>query len=225
MALHRSLATAFVAFGLGLGAGASGATIAAYPDQRTDFVAASGATSIGALPGSGSAHNRVVGAVTFSNGPSGTSVFGSYSNEIGGYDLATSGVENFNMVIAGGAHAIGFDLHEPSYASSTGCNAPCVNSPFRITLLDGTTPLGSVIYDAPNDAGSAAGGPLGFIGLVSTIRFTRVEVRDTSNNIDNEFFGNFLVGQTAPVPELPPAALLLAGLSVVAEAARRARRP
>lgn len=224
MAVIRSISMTFVATSLVVAAGSAVAAITAYPDQRSDFVAASGAVSIGALPASGSANNRVVGIVTFSNGPSGTSVFGSYSNEISGYDLAISGVENFNMAISGGAIAIGFDLHEPSYATSTGCNAPCVNSPFRITLFAGTTSLGNVVYDAPNDAGSAAGGPLGFIGLVSTIPFTRVEVRDTSNNIDNEFFGNFLVSQSLPVPEPASAALLLAGLAAVGEAARRARR-
>jgi hypothetical protein len=189
---------------LSLAASASHAEIVSFADDSAGFAAATGATSIGAFPSSGGSGTQV-GAVTFTN-PTNTGVanviaFSNYSNELAGYDLAVSGVENVDLAIAGGAHAIGFHVHEPSYATSTGCNATCFDTTFRVELLSGTTSLGYVDYNAPDDASPLAGGPVGFIGVYSDVQFDHVRIRDRTNTIDNEFFGIFSIG-TAPVPRV-----------------------
>lgn len=208
------------------------AALVSYADNASGFVAASGATSIGALPGSGG-NGTVVGKVTFTSAPGSAIAFNNYSNEMAGNDLGVSGVENFNIAIAGGAYAFGFSVHEPTYngtnSGSTGtwgCNAPCFDTSFQFEFFDGTTSLGTFLYNAPDDNGTAAGGPVGFFGVTSDVAFDRVQVRDLTNTIDNEIFGSFLAGYTPPsgstVPE--PSTLALAAGCVAALLLTRPRR-
>lgn len=208
------------------------AALVSYADDETGFLSASGAASIGALP-TGTGNGTVVGAVTFTNGPGSVIAFNNFSNELAGNDLGVSGVENFNATIAGGAYAFGFKVHEPTYfgtnSGSTGtwgCNAPCFDTTFRIEFFDGATSLGSFTYNAPDDASTAAGGPVGFFGVTSSIAFDRVQVRDVTNQIDNEMFGEFVIGTNAPgTPGVPePASLALAGVALAALATLRRRR-
>jgi len=201
------------------------AAVLGFADDKAGFMAAGG-TSIGALPPSGRS-GTVVGPITFTNGGGGASiVFGTWSNEIAGYDLAISGPENFNLAIAGGTYGIGFDMHEPTTPGvgvAFGCNSQtCVDSPYTIEIFAGSTSLGSFAYNAPDDTSTAAGGPLGFFGVRSSQLFDRVQVRDLNGNIDNEYFGNFLTNATAlPVPEPPAVALFALGLAVLHRLRRR----
>jgi hypothetical protein len=94
--------------------GTGQAALVSYAGNQAGFLSATGAVSIGALPGAGLT-GTVVGSVTFTDGGGSSIFFGAYSNEISGNDIAISGAENFNMAIAGGAYSIGFNLHEPSY--------------------------------------------------------------------------------------------------------------
>lgn len=202
------------------------ATTQLYLNDQAGFLQATGASSIGALPASGG-DGTVVGVVTF-NGASQSSVvaMGTWSNEIAGFDLAISGPENFNLSIARGTYALGFDWHEPSTSGSPpGCGVPtCADSAFTVEILAGGTSLGVFSYNAPDDPSNAVGGPLGFFGVHSSVLFDEVRVREVVANADNEYFGNFLVGAVPAVPEPATWLSLLAGLGAVATRARRARR-
>jgi hypothetical protein len=217
-----------LAAGLGF-AGAANAIFVSYADDKAGFLAATEATSIGALPASGGS-GTVVGDVTFTYaGSFGYLGFNNVSIEIAGNNLGVGGVEEFDMAIAGGAHALGFDLHEPAYNnmgnfSNLGCNAGlgCVDSPFSIELFSGNSSLGTFVYNAPDDLSANVGGPVGFFGIHSSELFDRIEVRDLSDNLDNEYFGNFLTGSTAlvdsgtpPMSVPEPATLALLGIGLV----------
>jgi hypothetical protein len=210
------------------------ATIILYADDRPGFLAATGATSIGPLPAAGGS-GTTIGNVTFTNGaPPGSIVFGAWSNEISGNDLAVSGFENFNLSISGGGvYSLGFDFHEPlesPAAPPPGCNTqpvPCVDSPFLIEIFAGATSLGVFAYNAPNDTSTAMGGPLGFFGVHSDVLFDGVQVREQAppGTNDNEYFGNFLTGTEALVAAVPePGTLALFGVSLIGLAALRRRR-
>ncbi len=207
MKIGKSFSKAATMTLLGLSAYPALASVITYADDKTNFLSSTSATPIGALPSSG-ANGTAIGNVTFTS--SNPIVFGNWSNEIGGFDLAISGAENFNMTIASSANSIAFDMHEPTTASGPpGCNAAvCVDSPFTIELFSGTTSLGTFQYNAPDDVSVNSGGPLGFFGVYSSISFNRVEVRDVNGNLDNEYFGNFLLGNTT-IPVSAPSTLLL----------------
>jgi hypothetical protein len=206
--------------------GSSFANTLTYPNDKAGFLIATGATSIGPLPSNGS-NGTIIGTATFTSANS--IIFGDWSNEITGFDLAISGGENFNLSIAGGAYSVGFDLHEPTTAGSPpGCNAAvCVDSPFTIQIFFGSTSLGIFQYNAPDDNSTAIGGPLGFFGVHSSSRFDRVEIRDVNDNLDNEYFGNFMTGQTAlPVNEPSKLLLFVVGLGAfrIAMLGRKAKQ-
>ena len=132
-----------------------------------------------------------VGIATFTASPGSSLVFGIWSEEISGYDLAVSGSENYNIAVtlAGGVYSFGFDVHEPSYQGTApaplGCNAACFDTTFAIEVFSGVTSLGSFNYNAPNDPSGAVGGPLGFFGIHSSTAFDRIVVRDSTDTNDN----------------------------------------
>lgn len=179
--------------------------------DRTTFGLATGATSVGAIPqGSGP---FTLGPLSFQNQlPSSLNHTINWSTLISEpFDLAINDRENFNVVTSSvSLFAFGFDFHEPSLSTPPGpafpdtCNASCVDSTFQITVLNGGTSVGSHLFNMPNDV-------LTFVGVSSTDPFDRIEVREIVGNIDNEFFGNFLVA-TQRVPE--PSTLLLLGIAL-----------
>lgn len=223
--------------GLVLGGACATPAVAAtvtYANDRAGFIAATGAVSIGALPsfGTGNAGGTTVGDVTFNNAAGGTVAFYNFSNEIPGNDLGISGIENFNLAISGGASAIGFYVHEPTYFGTNqlsspgawGCNAPCFDTTFSIELFAGAVSLGKFDYNAPNDDSTASGGPLGFFGVYSSVLFDSVRVRDLTNTIDNEIFGDFLISKSpTEVPEPAVGWLLVSGLAALGVGGRRRR--
>jgi hypothetical protein len=64
--------------------------------------------------------------------------------------------------------------------SDQDCYAPCVDSTFNVFLKQGTKLVGVGSFNAPNDV-------LAFIGVWSEIPFTRVEIRETTKTLDNEY--------------------------------------
>jgi hypothetical protein len=133
------------------------------------------------------------------------------------FDLAINDVESFDVTSSVPLYSFGFDFHEPSVPVGLpdSCDAPCSDSTFQITLLNGVTPVGSHTFNGPDAA-------LFFVGVWSSDAFNRIEIRDTTNTIDDEFFGNFLTGDR-PLPEPTTLALFGVGLLGLAMRRRRAR--
>ncbi len=176
------------------------AVVAAYPDSRSGFVAASGATSIGSSP-TLNASSVTVGGVTFVT-DSGTLAFGDFSSRVPNNEMIISGAENFHVTLPANTFSFGFDIYEPNFVGVSGCNATCFDTNFSIEIFSGATSLGLYNYNAPDDSGT---GPvaLGFFGVHSQLAFNRVVVRDLANTNDNEMFANFLRGGTAFDPTTP----------------------
>jgi hypothetical protein len=188
------------------------AAIVTFTDRAT-FIASTGATGIGAIPASVSG-GFTLGGLTFSD-VSGSSMVSTnnWSTLISEpTDLAISGVESFNVNAAGPLFAFGFDVHEPTTPTPPGpqfpdtCNTTCVESTFTVTLRNGAALVDAFTFNAPNDV-------LAFVGVASTVAFDRIEIRETVGGIDNEFFGNFLIGRVQVVPE--PSILALLGLGLL----------
>jgi hypothetical protein len=196
----------------------AGAATILFSD-RTTFQTATGATGVGAIP---------QGLGPFSLGPlsfqdqSGSSMAHdrNWSTLISeNFDLAVSGVENYNVVSSSvSLFAFGFDFHEPSLSTPPGpqfpdtCNTTCVESTFQITVLNGALVVGSHVFSMPNDV-------LTFVGVASTDPFNRIEIREIIGTNDNEFFGNFTVATTQRVPE--PSLLAILGIGLLGLAIRR----
>jgi hypothetical protein len=199
--------------------GADAATI--LFSDRTTFETATGATGVGAIPqGLGP---FTLGPLSFEN-VSGSSLAHerNWSTLISeDFDLAVSGVENFNVVNSSvSLFAFGFDFHEPSLSTPPGpqfpdtCNTTCAESTFQITVLNGALVVGSHVFSKPDDV-------LTFVGVASTDPFDRIEIREIVGTNDNEFFGNFLIAQE-PVPE--PSLLVMLGMGLLGLTIRRSRK-
>lgn len=131
--------------------------------------------------------------------------------------VAVNGIENFDVSVtyAGTIFAFGMDVYEPAASTATfnGCNATCFDSTFEITILSGSTVIDSAILMPDDDV-------LDFFGITSTVGFDTIRIRETTGDIDNEFFGNF-ISTPHPVPLPPAMALMIAGLGGLAFVRRR----
>ena len=194
------------------------AVIVIYSDQAT-FLADTGAVNAtGPLPNPGLVPgSQTVGSITFSIAPPSSALFiggagtgipgGDWTALHPGNEMAISDVENLNAQLAAPAYALGFAFVEPNVNAE--CFAPCFDSTFTVTLKDGATIVDSFTFNAPDEV-------LAFVGVWSSSAFDRVEIRDTTATIDDEFFGEFYRGTTplrTAVPE--PGTLLLLGSGLV----------
>lgn len=184
------------------------ATTITFSD-KSQFLASTGSTSAtGPLPSLSFVENgQTIGSVIFS-------AASTYGLWIGGNldwtllhpgnEIAIDGPENLNVDLASPVLALGFDFVEPTF---TQCYIYCSDSTFSVTLKNGTTTVDSFMFNAPDNV-------LAFIGVWTDTPFNRVEIRDTTATIDDEFFGQFYTGtSTVHVPE--PSVLLLLGSGMV----------
>lgn len=208
------------------------AALTMFSDKST-FLAATGATSAtGPLPLLGIVSAAKVGSITISN-TSGSSdpsialafgIIGSPNPEdfltplLPGIDLAVGGFEDLNIVSDTPIFSFGFDFAEhmttrSEEGSLCGVALGCVDSNFTVSLLLGSSPVGSFSFNAPNDVAS-------FTGVSSTAAFNRVEIREsrTQGGIENDYFGQFYSGGQS-VPE--PASLTLMVIGLISLATKR----
>jgi hypothetical protein len=185
------------------------------------FLTDTGATSAtGALPNAGGVGlgPYTIGSVTYTSLSGGLNFGGQvWSTLIPGEELAISGVESFEMDLALPVFSMGFDFHEPSPSSvlTDGCNAPCFDSTFQVTLLSGgvAIPGATFFFNAPDAT-------LAFVGVWTDFAFDGARIVDATNTIDNEFFGEVYTGND-PVPEPGTLLLLATGMAGLGWRSRR----
>lgn len=173
--------------------------------DRTDFLNGTGATDctgtlpqLGLIPGGAGARLHL-GCATFSiTSPA----FNLFSDEftplLPGFELGISDVENLNADFDSPVFAAGFDFVDRTTGDP---DCPGFDSIFTVTLLNGSTTVGSFTFNAPNNIAS-------FIGVQSSTPFSRLQIRETTGGCENDFFGQFYV---TPVPEPSTWSLLLLG--------------
>jgi len=190
-------------------------------DDRTNFLSSTGATSAtGALPDLGdTGGSATVNGVTFTKGPAATQLFigaagvapvpGDWTPLIVGNEIALSAPEDLDVDFAGSVFSAGFDFVEPDANSAGfGCNAPCFDSTFDVTLKLGAVVVDMFSFNAPDNV-------LAFIGVWSDSAFDRLEIRDVTATIDNEYFGEFYTG-TRSLSAIPvPAGIWLFGTALI----------
>lgn len=118
----------------------------------------------------------------------------------------------------GSGQYFGFDFVEPKFDPNL--NGTFVESSFEVTLKNGSSTVHSFTFSRPNDSAQ-------FVGIWTDHSFDRIEIRETTGNAENEFFGQFYTGanfHSHPVP-LPAAALmalpLFGGIGIVQFIRRR----
>jgi len=182
------------------------AAITTYFDKAT-FLSNTGSTSAtGALPDlalipGGAAASQTVGTVTFTITPPSSELYigATGINPVPGFDwtslnpgpdIGISDIENLNADLSSPVFALGFDIVEPT--TGIGCNnTTCVDTTFSVTLKNGPTTVDSFQFNAPDDV-------LAFVGVQSDTAFDRVEIRDVTANIDDEYFGEFYSSTNNP---------------------------
>jgi hypothetical protein len=185
------------------------AAITTFVDDKAAFLAATGASSATEpLPNIGSGCGRTVEDVTFIClsgslrdrvfiGAAGVVGVGDWYDGTTGNDVAINDFENMDVAFAGAVYSMGFDFVEPDATMPSWGGSP-VDSTFEVTLKDGPTTVGTFQFNAPDDV-------ITFVGVWSDTAFNRVEIREISGGIDDEYFGEFYTGTTpwaAPPPVL-----------------------
>jgi len=210
------------------------AGITFFDDQAT-FLSATGATSAtGPLPSLPNPHlsSAHIGSVTFYDVNGNGFWVGGLENYspsdftllLEGHELAINSTENLDVVFDAPVYSAGFQFAEPGPQPSMNASSPYANdvnypfydSIFTVTLKSNTTVVEVFTFNAPDETAS-------FVGVWSDVAFDRMEIRETSGGIEDEYFGQFYTGSAAPVPEPETWALMLAGLGLVGFAASRRR--
>jgi hypothetical protein len=198
---------------------ASALTFIEEYDDKTDFLTATGATSVGAFPDDGSIGphpaSKIVGDATFSTVHAGQALYvgangigavtnGDWTLLTAGNDIALSDNEDLDVDLSSSVYSIGFEFVEPSCTNSNqdetnicaddeiGANVPnasIIDSEFEVTLKDGGITIAQFTFNATDDQAA-------FVGVWSNDPFDSVEIRETTGGNDNEYYGEFFTGDT-----------------------------
>jgi hypothetical protein len=207
---------------------AAEANLATFSNQTT-FLSATGATlATEALPDLPGVYNTVhLGSVTFTDvsgwkfwvGGLSSSTPNNWTTLLEGNEIAINSAENLDVTFDAPVYSAGFDFAEPGALSvsspyANDASYPYADSIFTVTLKNNSTTVGTFTFNAPDEVAS-------FVGVWSDTAFNRMEIRETTGAIEDDYFGQFYTGNAAPVPEPETYALMLAGLGMVGFAARR----
>lgn len=206
-------------FALGSVAGDTHAALVAY-DNPVAFLAATGAASVGGFPSGTHVSTFTAGSAGFAIVAPSTFSFGEWTTRLPGTDMGINGVEQFDVSFNQATYSFGFDFVEPERDPNV--NAPFVDSTFELSFYSAGALVGTHTFNAPNDVAA-------FVGVSSSSPFDKVEVRETTGNIENEFFGTFYSGQRrfSSVPDGGNGLIMLGGACGILFSARgwqRARR-
>ncbi len=207
------------------------AAITVYTDKAIFLINTGSTSATGPLPdlgliAGGAAASQTVGTVTFTITPPSSELYiGAAGKPVvpgldwtainPGPDIAISDIENLNVDLSSPVVSLGFDFVEST--TGIGCKFTCVDSTFSLTLKNGLTSIGSFQFNAPENV-------LAFVGVHSDTAFDRVEIRDITANIDDEYFGEFYTSEPLPSDQLiggvlipiETTSLLLAGTQMTA---------
>lgn len=159
--------------------------------NKQDFLQATNAQSLtGVLPNLSYIGSSVtIGSVGFQSINSWGIWVTDFVEGIPGNEIGLNDLENLDVAFQNPMRAFGFDFFEPS----VGHNAPYVDSTFTVSLFNKQNQVGSFTFNAPD-------GILYFVGVISTLEFDNVKIRESIGGIENEFFGQFY-GESAKTPE------------------------
>lgn len=179
-------------------------------DSRTAFLSTTSATANDPIPNSnGTVTTLTVGDLTFTT-PSPSFASDEFSIRLPGNVISVTDTENLNISFSTPVFSFGFDFHEPEF--DPGLFDTFIDSTFNVELFVGNSSLGAFAFNAPNDTAS-------FVGVGSNLQFDRVEIRETTGGIENEFFGQTYTG-IVPVPE-PNTVFVLVTFTVLLSGCRR----
>ncbi|MCA1568134.1 MAG: collagen-like protein [Acidobacteria bacterium] len=164
-------------------------------DDRQAFIAATSAHTTASFPVVQSSISvgttYALGELTFHKGnTAGVMRVGSYTTRFGTgkSQLALDDLEHLNVDTSAPVYSFGFDFVEPQF--DPGVNAGFVDSTFTVTLKMGGAVVHTFTFNAPNDTAA-------FVGVLAEEPFNRIEIVETVGGIENEFYGQFYVGEQA----------------------------
>ncbi len=167
------------------------------------FLSTTGATPVAAWQnlglisgGSTASHQSSDNQVTVRLGPEASQLYvggpTDWTTRLAGAEITTTGKSNLDIELASDAYAFGFDFVEPQ--SDPNRDGAFVDSVFELRLFAGSTLVGNLTVNRPNDTAS-------FIGVQALTAFNRIEIREISGAEGREFFGQFFIGNAPGLAE------------------------
>lgn len=202
---------------------AEAATIALFDDRDQFITTTAATTATGPLPDvTGVLYSYQSGSVTFTDvngygfwlGGLSNYLPPEWSSLLPGNELAINSVENLNVLFNSPVYSAGFDFIEPTANSSNHPYAnnayyPYADSTFTVTLKNASNFVAQFDFNRPEEIAT-------FVGIWSNQAFDRLEIRETTGGIEDDYFGSFYSGlQPMPVPVPSALWLWLSGMGLL----------